>query len=135
MPNKPKPAAKPQVGDRLEYHYQKSPEYRTIHVDGAHGGITPRGYITFTLYNERSTIPRRGSREVIEAGEHETFLLGPENIEETLSGVMRQLEVTVFMDMNTSREFLKWLREKVGDLEDHLGILEKDKVVKKHEAK
>ncbi len=115
------------VGDSLEFHYQKSPDYRTIHCYGAHGGITPRGYIHFTLYNERGTIPRRSSRVAEKVEGAGSYLLGKEKVEESLSGVMRQLEVTVFMDINASREFYSWLGNKIWRLEETIGISESER--------
>lgn len=108
--------------DTLEFHYQKSPQYRTIHADGAHGGPTARGYLAVTFYNERSTIPRRGSRTV-EMGENgEPIGLGPEAVEEGLEGVMRQLEATVLLDLNAARELASWLVRHVAQLEGLMGV-------------
>lgn len=104
-----------------------SPSYRTIHCDGAHGGITPRGQIQFTLFNERNTIPKITSRTVEEVVGANAYTLGAEKIEETLSGVIRQLEVTVFMDMNGSREFFSWLGKKIWLLEETMGIPESER--------
>ena len=112
--------------DSITFHYQKSPDYRTVHVDGAHGGVTPRGYVVMTLYNERNTIPRQIVREV-KQGDNEKYL-GPEEIKESLDGVMRQLEMTVFMDINTAREFYQWFGQKVSDLEEMVGIPSDERV-------
>jgi len=114
-------------GDRLTINLQKSPQYRSIHCDGAYGGVTGRAYISFTFYNERMTLPRTMTREVLkfdkETGAGE---LGPEEIGETLGGVMRQLEATIFMDVNAAREFYGWFGEKLLQLEESLGFPKKE---------
>lgn len=107
---------------QIDFHYQKAPAYHTIHVDGAYGGNTARGYLALTFYSERATIPRRGVRDVITNDSGETTL-GPERIAEGLKGIMRQLEVTVMLDINASRELLTFLQTQILEQEKLLGIL------------
>ena len=116
--------------DRLQIQYQKSPQYRTIHCDGAYGGLTPRGYLSFTIYNERNTLPRRTSRTIERGPDGTPSSMGPEQVEETLGGIMRQLEATVVMDVNAAREFYTWFTTKLRDLEAGLGIPEAERVVR-----
>lgn len=120
MADKPKEDM-PKVGSKISFHYQKSPEYRTIHSDGCYGSITPRGYISMTFYNERNVLPRITSRVVLEAKTSGELIAAPEVIEDSLSGVMRQLEATVFMDAVTAREFYDWFGLKLASLEEHIG--------------
>lgn len=101
---------------RVDFHYQKSSQYRTIHVDGAFGSTTAKGFLALTLFNERPAIPRRSSRPVIGDTEH-SVRLGEETVEETLGGVMRQLEATIMMDLNTVRDLYTWLGQHVGLME------------------
>jgi hypothetical protein len=91
----------------IEFHYQKSQLYRAIHCDGFYGGMTPRGYLAVSFFNERAPIPRQVVRKVlsedgnqITAGEEETL--------ESLHGIVRHVESTIFMDLNTAREFHEW---------------------------
>lgn len=119
--------ARLKIGESLDFHYQKSPEYRTIHCDGALGGPTPRGYLSVTFFNERGTIPRRSSREVVEVGDA-GYRLGDEKIVDSLDGVMRQLETTVFMDLNATREFFVWLGQRLWALEESLGLPENERM-------
>jgi hypothetical protein len=107
--------------EKIEYHYQKTPTYRTIHADGAHGGPTARGYLAITFYSERSSIPRKGERNV-SVGDDGEPKLGKEKVTETLGGVMRQLEATVMLDINAARELAIWVNRQVAQLEDLLEI-------------
>jgi hypothetical protein len=72
--------AKP-IPDAIRFHYIKSRHFRVIHVDGAYGGVSGRGYIHAAVYNERSPIPviteaqvldgsRLGKEEPIEVKRH-----------------------------------------------------------------
>jgi len=112
---------------KLEFHYQKSPDYRTIHVDGALGGPTARRFLAITFYNERATIPRHTKREII-GEDDDTLTLGEETVEETLYGALRQLEVTAMLDINAARELLVWLRQQVGVMEHYLDIPEEERL-------
>jgi hypothetical protein len=118
----------------IEFHYQKSPIYRTVHADGAYGGNTPSGYIAVTFYSERSAIPRNMISDVTydEQGQPS---LGPERQVEGLEGVMRQLEVSVMLDINSSRNLYSWLRRHLGQLETQLGIPEDERVIPTAEQK
>ena len=131
---KAKSVAGLKVGDRIKTNLQKSPQYRTIHCDGAYGGISPRGYISVTFYNERAVIPRILSREVLNIDEAGSASLGPDQIEESLEGIMRQLEATIVMDINASRDFYTWFGDKVADLEKAVGLPEDERVGKKKDA-
>lgn len=104
----------------IEFHYQKSPHYRSVHVDGFYGGVTPRGYVAVSLFNERSPIPKHVVRRVI-ASDGKSLTAGKEEIIETLHGIVRQVETTMYMDLNTAREFQLWLARCVDELESLSG--------------
>ena len=122
------------VGDQLEINYQKSPQYRTIHCDGAYGGITSRALIAATFYSERNVIPRTTQRVVEEVGPDGQTALGPEVFKEGFSGLMRQLEATLVMDINAAREFYVWLGGKVADLEEAAQLPEAERVGRRQET-
>lgn len=104
----------------IEFHYQKSPLYRAIHCDGAYGATSPRGFITFSLFNERAPIPRHVMRKVISSDER-TITAGPEEVVDTYQGVMRHIETTVFMDINGARELHEILGNCISNLQKQMG--------------
>lgn len=85
-----------------------------IHVDGAFGGISPRGYIQFTMYNERQAIPRITERH-LERSEKGAATYGVEHPIESREGFVRELEVGVIMDINTAKKLHAWLGNKIGE--------------------
>lgn len=116
---------------KVEFHYQKSPHYRTIFYEGTYGGVTNRGYLSMTVYNERNTVPRRSSRPVTKSDEKTRQLeLGAEQVEEGLEGVLRNLEVTILMDVNAAREFFTWFQDKLNDLEEHHNVPQQERLGK-----
>ena len=102
--------------DRLEISYQKSAFFRVIHADGCFGGINPRGMVHCAFYSERNAIPRRTAIPIVDGR------AGPEEVVESRSGLVRELEVDVLMDLNTSVAFYIWLRDKMEHLRKQLGI-------------
>jgi hypothetical protein len=101
----------------IEFHYQKSPLYRSIHCDGFYGGTTPRGYVAVSFFNERGPIPRQAVRRVISKNDTQ-ITAGEEQVLESLRGIVRHVESTVFMDLNTARDFYEWLGESLKNLEE-----------------
>ena len=95
--------------EKLQFHYQKALSYHTIHADGAVGSITPRGHVALTFFNERGVIPRTTSRPILSETDG-TVTLGNEEYEDSLDGVMRQIEVTVFLDLNSVKDVTELLR-------------------------
>jgi hypothetical protein len=101
-----------EVPSRLLYHWIKSSLFRVVHADGAYGGVTSRGYLNFSLYNERAAIPRVSERDVT-VGKDGAIVAGPERTTDSREGFVREVEVEVLMDYRTAVEFLEWLKQKV----------------------
>ena len=81
-------------------------------MDGAIGGLTPRGSVHMAIYSEKSAIPREQEFHVSDQGQ-----LG--KLQETVSreGIIRELEVDVIMDLESARNLKTWLDENIKTLE------------------
>lgn len=109
--DKPIPATASVSGGRISFDYVKGNFFRVIHVDGAIGGITPGADgLHFSLFSERAAIPLRVTHEV------ENGHLGKEVDRQVRDAVIREVEVTVTMDVGTAVSFHKWLTEKIEEL-------------------
>lgn len=95
----------------LIFHYIKADGFRTIYAEGAYGGLTGRGLIQFSLYNERAAIPTRSKIELTEHG------LGVEETLECREGFVREVEASVLMTLENAKAFRTWLDEKINALE------------------
>lgn len=100
---------------KLKFHYEKSKQFRVIHVDGAHGGLSASGRgIVMNLYSERKPIPKE-----------ETFVSddGAKTFHEDMSqrnqleGLFREVEVSAIMDIEVAKVLAKWLERKISDHE------------------
>lgn len=106
--------------NEVAFDYIKTPDYREIHVDGAWGGLTPRGYIQMAIYNERLPIPQQTVFELKDAQ------LGNE-IKEKRRGrqaIIRNVEVDLIMDLQTAESMRDWLNQHIGKLKEKLAELE-----------
>ncbi len=94
----------------LRFHYLKSSEFRSIHVDGAVGGIHPSGRgLHLAMFVERIPVPQQTDYEVNPDG-----MLGAEieGSRVAREGIVRELQIDAFMDRTTA-----------GMLHDLLGTL------------
>ena len=82
-------------------YYQRSRHYRTIHVDGAQIGITPRGQIQFTLFSDQKPMPEYVLHEITPEGN-----LGGSREEVVKQGFIREVEVNVIMDVSATTQFV-----------------------------
>ena len=101
---------------KLRFHYIKSNNFRVVHVDGAHGGITPHGYIFFAVYNDRAPIPQVTVHEIDEDGSVTTEDIRDERISK--DGIVREVEVGLVMDLATAESLQRWLEEKINKLKE-----------------
>lgn len=109
----------------ITFHYLKGPDFRTIHVDGAIGGLTPSGHLHIAFYAERAAIPKSTTQKVNPDGS-----LGDEIARESKEGVVRQMETDIIVNENTARVIKVWLDQKLEEFEARRAIaasLEKSK--------
>lgn len=100
--------------DNVEFHYQKSTHFRTIHADGAIGNVTPGQYIQMAIYSERLAIPKRTVHELKpEGGLGEVI----EEQTDSLKGVVREMEVNVLMSVGIAKAISTWLQGRIEQIE------------------
>ncbi len=96
------------VQDKISFDYIKSNQFRVIHVDGVHGGATPKGHaIQMAFFSERAPIPKRETYGLV-GGK-----LGERKEKVERDAIVREVEVEVIMDLETAKAITKWLGEKI----------------------
>lgn len=93
---------------QVEFHYVKSGLFRVVHVDGAWGGATPRGHITMSVFSERGPIPQRLVHKINEDG-----TLGEQVSSVSKTGIIREVEVELVMDLEAARSIGDWLTKNI----------------------
>lgn len=100
----------------IDFHYLKMSSYRTYHVDGFFGGLTPPGFIYIDLFLERLPTPTMVKQKVNETGE-----LGEEIIREGKLGVIREIECGLVMNITAAKALRGWLDQRIGEFETLFG--------------
>lgn len=98
--------------NKIEVHYIKSSDFRTIFGNGVFGGITPLGQLNINFFSERAAIPKR---VVYAAGKLENPLELTEIEREGKDGIVREVQFGILMDMNMAISFRNWLDSKIEE--------------------
>lgn len=101
------------AGSKVDFHYIKANSFQVVFANGVWGGITPRGYIGMNFFSERFPIPKKLVHETKTDG-----TLGPETSRETKTGIIREVNVEVQMDLAVAKGFRSWLDEKIKGIID-----------------
>lgn len=96
----------------VTFHYIKANDFRVVHVDGAIGGITPRGLIHAAIYNERAAIPQTVVNSLNTDG-----LVGEVMEVNVKPGIVREMQVDLLLDRDAAESLRIWLGEKVAELD------------------
>lgn len=101
----------------IKADYIKSNFFRVVHVDGVYGGVTPSGHIHMDVWNDRQPIPRSSVNILVERGDGPPELAEDMSRRESRSGIVREVEAGLTMDIDMARQMAKWLTEKANELE------------------
>jgi hypothetical protein len=99
----------------IDINYIKSGGYRTFHVDGVFGGLTPNGKIHVALFVQRQVIPEIIKQEIMPEG-----ALGQEVSRVSKKGIVREIESGLIMDVEIAKIFRDWLDDKIKEFEKAL---------------
>jgi hypothetical protein len=104
----------------LEAHYEKSNFFRVVHADGMFGGLSPSGHLHIAFFNQRTPLPKKSSISVATNG------VATETVTDTKTGLFREIEVDITMDLNTSLSFHVWLSQNLNLMRKQLGMSDED---------
>lgn len=89
-------------------HNKISNSFRELHVDGAYGGITPKGLCNINFYAERLAIPKASDFNV-----EDDKLVKISDSADSKNGIIREFETGVYMTLETAKELHKWLGDQI----------------------
>ena len=98
--------------NKIKFHYIKADSFRVIPASGVWGGVNTRGSIDMTFFTERAPIPKVVSHEITSEGQ-----LGMEVDRKTKEGLVRDVQVSVLIDLPFAKSFRDWLDDKINELE------------------
>lgn len=99
---------------KVTFHNKVSAGFREIHVDGALGGITPRGFINVNFFAERFPIPKSTDFNVSENRKIAEKL--GDSID-SKTGIIREYEFGIYMGIDTAKSLAKFLNDKITEFE------------------
>jgi hypothetical protein len=99
----------------LKFKYIFTHDYNPVYVNGAHGGVTPRGELVINFYLERAALPNAISHEVNPNG-----TIGSEVAAEPVdlkNSLVRFIESGVVLNYQSARELHLWMEERLKEME------------------
>ena len=99
----------------LKFKYIFDYGYNPVYVNGAHGGVSPRGELVMNFYLERMALPESITHEINPNG-----TIGSETAAEPddlAHSMVRFIEAGVVMNYQNARELHLWLGERVKEME------------------
>lgn len=97
----------------VTFHLIKSPQFRTLRVDGAVGNLTPAG-LSLTFFVERGAVPKSMTYEVQDDGS-----LGNLVAAEGKTGIVRELQTSLVLDVASVRILLEQLGTMLKNFESN----------------
>lgn len=107
------------AGQKIIVNYCKSPQYRTIHVDGAFGGVTPMGRtISIAFFSERNSLPDTVYVPIMadEDGSPRISMGNDRDRDNARPGIMREVEANIILDLEAAEQLKEWLAVRVEKL-------------------
>src|SRR4051794_21285539 len=99
----------------MTFKYIFTYDYNPVYVNGAHGGVSPRGELVMNFYLERQPLPNAISYEIPPAG-----TIGAETDVEPSDlprSMVRHVTNGVVLNTQTAKDLHFWLGEKIKEME------------------
>ena len=100
----------------ITFKYIFKYDYNPVYVNGAHGGVSPRGEIIANFYLERQPLPNEITHAIKPDGSisADVIAVEPENLERS---VVRYVSSGVVLNHQNAKALHNWLGEKIAELE------------------
>ena len=99
----------------FKFKYIFTYDYNPVYVNGAHGGVTPRGELVVNFYQERQPLPNAVTHELNPNGTiGKEVAVEPGDLNKSL---VRFVSNGVVLTHQTARELHYWLGEKIKEME------------------
>ncbi|HNW15264.1 MAG TPA: hypothetical protein PK560_00315 [bacterium] len=96
---------------KLKFTYIKNSNFITHHVDGLHGGMTPRGHLVMNFFSERFPIPNTVTHKIADG------VLGDELEKESKDGIIREVVCGVVINLESAKSINEWLTARIKEME------------------
>jgi hypothetical protein len=102
----------------IKFKYIFSKDYNPRYVNGAYGGVTPKGEITVNFYFERQGLPISQEHGITDDGRLSNEIKSePEDLQKSM---IRFVDTGVILNLATAKAIISWLSHKVEFLEEKI---------------
>jgi hypothetical protein len=99
----------------LTFKYIFDYGYNPVYVNGAHGGVSPRGELVMNFYLERMALPNSITHEINPNGTiGREVAAEPEDLGQSM---VRFIKSGVVMNLQNAKELHHWLGERIKEME------------------
>lgn len=100
---------------KLKFKYVFTYDYNPVYVNGAHGGISPRGEIIANFYLERTPVPNELVHAINPDGTiTELHSTDPEDLNNMM---IRYVSNGIVLTYQNAKDLYGWLGDKIAELE------------------
>jgi len=100
---------------KVRFVYRRSPDYRTIAVNGAWGGLTGTGDVRAHLYVEGPASPEASEVSVSGAIAGQEVVVAPTPEDGLAAIVEREVQISLVMSPHQARNLGKWLLDRYAE--------------------
>ena len=101
--------------NEFTFKYIFTYDYNPVYVNGAHGGISPRGELIANFYLERQPLPNELTHSVSKEGAiGDVSSVDPKDLN---SSLVRYVPCGIVLNYGSARNLHQWLGEKIAEME------------------
>ncbi|NVJ46463.1 MAG: hypothetical protein HWE07_05020 [Cytophagia bacterium] len=96
---------------KIETHYIKNHDFKTVEGSGIFGGLTNNGQININFFTDRAPIPKKIILDV----DPSTGKIIQEIERDSKEGVIREVQFGVLLNIETAKNIVGWLNQKIEE--------------------
>jgi hypothetical protein len=99
----------------LSFKYIFTYDYNPVYVNGAHGGISPRGELVANFYLERQPLPNEITHSISNEGAiGDVMAVAPKDLN---SSMVRYVPCGIILNHENAKNLHAWLGEHISEME------------------
>jgi hypothetical protein len=102
---------------RLKIKYIFPKDYNPVFVNGAYGGLSPRGDIVVNFFLERPALPNSQTYEIND-GKIGTEIIEERDPTDLQGSIVRYISQGIILDYKNAKELQRWLGSHIEQLEN-----------------
>lgn len=101
---------------KINFKYKFTEDYNPEYINGAYGGVSPRGEIIVNFYFERTPIPYEENYNINKDGD--IVGLSKTHPKDHAANIIRYVPTGIVMNLESAKSVYQWLGEHIEALEN-----------------